>query len=84
MSNSAFRGSGEVFVAQGGELASLGPWWLVGKRKGRQRHTQFMDASSETIARMARDRSLPAALRRKAQAEEKERKLRNRQKREGN
>jgi hypothetical protein len=41
-----------------------------------------MDASSAKIARMARDRRLPSALRRKAQAEEKERKLRNRQKRE--
>lgn len=54
----------------------------MGKRKGRRRHTEFIDASPEKIARMARDRRLPLAQRRKAQTEEKERKLRNRQKRE--
>jgi len=56
----------------------------VGKRKGRQRHTEFIDASPERIARMARDRTLPPSQRRKAQAEEKRLKLRNRQKRESN
>ena len=54
----------------------------MGKRKGQQRHTEFIDVSVEEIARMARDRRVPPAQRRKAQAEEKERKLRNKQKRE--
>jgi hypothetical protein len=54
----------------------------MGKRKGRQRHTEFIDVSAKKIAQMARDRRLSTVQRRKAQAEEKERKLRNRQKRE--
>ena len=56
--------------------------WEMGKRKGRQRHTEFIDVSAKKIAQIARDRRLSPAQRRKAQSEEKERKLRNRQKRE--
>jgi hypothetical protein len=41
-----------------------------------------MDVNSETVSKAARDRRLPSAIRRKAQTEEKERELRNRQKRE--
>jgi len=53
----------------------------VGKRKGRYRHTEFKDETPDEIARIARDPSISKAQRRKAQAEEKARRLRNRQKR---
>jgi|GEM_PF-3380921 hypothetical protein len=53
----------------------------MGKRKGRRRHTEFIDVSAKKIAQMAHDRRLSPAQRRKAQTEEKERKLRNKQKR---
>ena len=54
----------------------------MGRRKGRQRHTEFREMSLDDISRLARDPTVPTPRRRKAQTEEKERKLRNRQKRE--
>jgi hypothetical protein len=53
----------------------------VGKRKGRQRHTEFKDETLDEIARIARDPAISKAQRRKAQAEEKARGTRNRRKR---
>ena len=53
----------------------------MGKRKGRQRHTEFRDMSLNEISKLARDPTESTMRRRKAQAEEKERRLRNRQKR---
>jgi hypothetical protein len=41
-----------------------------------------MDMTPDELSELARDRVAPKARRRKAQAEEKERKMRNRQKRE--
>lgn len=53
----------------------------MGKRKGRYRHTEFKDETSDEIERIARDPAISKTQRRKAQAEEKARGLRNRQKR---
>jgi hypothetical protein len=53
----------------------------VGKRKGRQRHTEFEEKGPDEISEIAHDPGISRAQRRKAQAEEKARKLRNRQKR---
>jgi hypothetical protein len=53
----------------------------VGKRKGRQRHTEFEEKPDDEISAIARNPTAPKAIRRKAQAEEKARSLRNRQKR---
>jgi hypothetical protein len=53
----------------------------VGKGKGRQRHTEFEEKSANEISQIARNPTAPKAVRRKAQAEEKARKIRNRQKR---
>jgi hypothetical protein len=50
-------------------------------RKGRQRHTEFQDLTTAEVSRLARDESLPTAVRRKYQKEEKCRMRRNRQKR---
>jgi hypothetical protein len=54
--------------------------WAV-HRKGRQRHTEFQDLTTAEVSRLARDESLPTAVRRKYQKEEKCRMRRNRQKR---
>jgi uncharacterized protein (UPF0147 family) len=53
----------------------------VGKRKGRQRHTEFEEKTPDEISEIARDPTAPKTIRRRAQTEEKARKLRNQQKR---
>jgi len=82
---SPFNSTGYVYhvLERGGELSALGSWRGVGKRKGRQRHTEFTDMSAEEISEIARDPHTPPARRRRAQAEEKARQLRNRRKRKG-
>jgi hypothetical protein len=54
----------------------------MSKPRGRRRHSEFAALSAEEIAEIARNPSLPKALRKKAQAEEKVLKRRNRQKRQ--
>jgi hypothetical protein len=54
----------------------------VGKRKGNQRHAEFVGLLPEEIAEIARNPRYPSDVRRKAQREEKALRKRNRQKRE--
>jgi hypothetical protein len=51
------------------------------KRKGRRRHTEFENRTSDEISEIARNPNIAKAQRRKAQTEEKTRGVRNRRKR---
>lgn len=52
----------------------------MGKRRGNQADSEFVQISDEEIIRLAHDRSIGKFLRRRYQREEKVRKRRNRQK----
>ncbi len=47
----------------------------------RQRDSAFVNLTNDEVAALARDQNIPAELRRRAQAEEKFRKQRNKRKR---
>jgi hypothetical protein len=51
------------------------------KRKGRRRHTEFANKTSNEISEIARNPNIAKAQRRKAQTEEKAPGIRNRRKR---
>lgn len=55
----------------------------MSKRKGKRRHSEFMALPLNEIASIARNPNLPAEVRQKARTEEKARRVRNRQKRQG-
>lgn len=58
-------------------LDPCNPCWQLGKGgKQKKKGDEFAGVSDEDLQKMARDRSLPGKERRKAQTEEKARKLR--------
>lgn len=59
------------------------PGKLMSKPRGNRRHAEFVGMTNREVREIARNPSLPEAVRQKARTEEKARKLRNRRKRGG-